>query len=722
VASVKPGESPIPVTYRTTIGTDLCPEDGKDIDALLTAYEDCFTDGETVGEVKGIYHRIDTGDARPISTAPRRISFAEKKIIAEQVQIMLDKGVIEPSFSPWSAAVVLIKRKNGTPRFCLDYRCLNAVTKKNVYPMPRADDLLHRFEGAQYFSSMDVRNGFWHIPIHPDDKEKTGFITPEGLFQFKRVPFGASNSPATFMRFMDRVLAGLKWTHCLAYLDDVLVYGSDLPEHNVRLEKVLQAIRNADLKLNPEKCVFAVRSLIYLGHEIDGTGIRPNPEKMDAIRNFPLPTNVQTLRSFLGLTSFFRRFVHQFARIAAPLHGLLKKSSKWHWGEEQENAMQQLKDSLINAPQLVHDNEKNHLVIRTDASKGGLGATISILRDKKEWPVTFISRRTSAAEENYHSNELECLALVWALEKLRHHLYGRPFIVYTDNSPLKWLCTKKKLEGRLARWILALQEYDFTVQHVKGVENGVADALSRNPVGEPEETDPTAHMDVCALVTQPFLHADLALLQQGDPTLGPILLEARKVDGKNPSGYHIYRDALYKENPSSGRSKLLVVPSILRRQIVESCHDFPAGGHNGIAKTLHRVMQRYWWPGLDRNVKAYVASCRSCQLNKPSNQRPQGLLMPIPPPSEPFDTIGVDHLGPFKTKSDGFKHIFVIMDYATKWLIAVPVADTTTNGVVKVPSQSVSLSIESPEESLPTEGQRSHQSNFPPSSTAMGSS
>ncbi len=223
--------SSVPITERTVIGDHLNNEEKESIAALLTKFEDCFTDGETVGTVEGVVHRIDTGDARPISLAPRRTSFEEKRIIAEQVAIMLDKGVIEPSQSPWSAAVVLTKRKNGSPRFCVDYRALNAVTKRDVYPMPRADDLIQRFEGAKYFSSMDVRNGFWHVPIHDEDKEKTAFVTPEGLFQFKKVPFGLTNSPATFMRFIDHILSGLKWTHCLAYLDDIMVYGTTFQEH-----------------------------------------------------------------------------------------------------------------------------------------------------------------------------------------------------------------------------------------------------------------------------------------------------------------------------------------------------------------------------------------------------------------------------------------------------------------------------------------------------------
>ncbi len=580
-------------TQQLSLGDNLTDKERADLIELLNRYSSCFAPGGTLGEIKGVYHHIETGNALLISTAPRRVSPGERRVIAEQVNSMLTRGIIEPSSSPWAAAVVIVPKKDGSPRFCVDYRALNDVTKKDVYPLPRADDLLLQISGAVMFSAMDLKDGFWQIPLLPEHKEKTAFVTPEGLYQFRRLPFGLCNSPSTFMRVVDRVLVGLKWTHCLAYLDDVLVFGNTAEQHQERLELVLIALESAGLKLHPGKCRFGVESVIYLGHIIDKNGVRPSPDKMIAVRHFPVPSDVSSLRSYLGLISFFRRFVAGFARIAFPLHQLLKKSVIWDWNEERNDAFNQLKQALLNAPTLAHDGETDRLILRTDAAKRGLGAMLSVKRDGKEWPVTFISRRTTKAEENYHSNELECLALVWALGKLRHHLYGRPFSVLTDNSALSWLRSKKDIGGKLARWILALQEYDFDIGHIKGIQNSAADALSRNPVGEAEETDPTERM-ICSLMAPPFQHEEIAVLQQGDVSLREIILKIRDGIAGEDSPFMIHRNALYRKNTGPGKEYLLVIPSILRRDVVHACHDMPTGGHMGQTKTLHRVNQRYW--------------------------------------------------------------------------------------------------------------------------------
>jgi len=676
-------EHPTELPTNLNFGDELNCHEREELLRVLKKNLACFSPGKIENVYIDACHRIDTGYNRPVSTAPRRVAPGERRIIAEQVSKLLQDDVIEPSSSPWASAVVLAKKKDGSPRFCVDYRSLNAVTKKDVYPLPRIDDLLQRLSGAAVFSSLDLKDGFWQVPVHHEDREKTAFVTPEGLFQFKYMAFGLSNAPATFMRLIDRVLVGLKWTHCLAYLDDVLVFGSDFSEHLLRLDLVLQALAKAGLKLRPDKCYFGVHRVMYLGHEVDRNGIRPDPDKLAALRQFPTPRDVKGLRSYLGLASFYRRFVLGFAKIAAPLHKLLKQNEAWSWGPEQENAFTALKEALLKAPTLVHDNETDRLILRTDASKTGLGAVLHVIRDGFELPVTFISRRTTTTEANYHSNELECLALVWALGKLRHYLYGRPFSVLTDNSALSWLQSKKDVGGKLGRWILALQEFDFDIRHLKGAHNVVADALSRYPVGAPEDTDPMEKM-VCCMISKPYSHNDVAVLQQGDPSIKPILLKTRDGCPVTSKDFTIHRNALYKRVDNSRSGKALVIPSFLRRDVLRALHDDPTGGHMGEEKTYYRVRQRYWWPGMSRSVKSYVSSCRTCQVNKPVGGTPVGKLMPIPPPAAPFDTIGADHLGPFKETKRGNRHILVLVDYLTKWVIAVPVKDTTSAGVMDV--------------------------------------
>ena len=275
---------------------------------------------------------------------------------------------------------------------------------------------------------------------------------------------------------------------CLVYLDDLVIYGKTFEEHCERLEAVLMALDQAGLSLNPEKCTFAVEEIACLGHQVTSNGIRPDPSKLEAILEFPSPATspphqrLTTLRSFLGIVSYYRRFVKNFASIASPLYQCLKKNAPWIWGEEQENAFQQMKSVLVSAPLLAHHEADGEMEMHTNASGYGLGAVLMQKVADEFHPIAYISRRLSPAESNYHSNELECLALVWALSKLRHYLNGRPFRVKTDSNVVRWLCQKKEIKGKFARWIIEMQEFDFSIEHLKGIDNRVADALSRHPI------------------------------------------------------------------------------------------------------------------------------------------------------------------------------------------------------------------------------------------------
>jgi ribonuclease HI len=376
--------------------------------------------------------------------------------------------------------------------------------------------------------------------------------------------------------------------------------------------------------------------------------------------------------------------VPNFAQKAQPLYTLLKKGATWQWGKSQQNSVDELKCALLLAPTLSHDEEDGNLELRTDASTLGLGAVLSLKRETEEQPIIFISRKLTPAETHYHSNELECLALIWSLEKLRSYLIGRKFCVFTDSNALKWLYSKRVLQGKFARWIMALQEFQLTVKHIKGSENVVADALSRCPVGLPELTDPTDRL-VCALVGSFYPPSELSLLQQGDPFMRPIFLKLQdpNQNAEVTKEFVLKKSVLYRKNDRVGRRFLLVVPSFLRREILEACHDDPSGGHFGINKTLSKVCERYWWPKMSLSVKTYVKSCSNCQFHKPITGLPVGELLPIPPPTRPFETIGIDHLGPFKRTLNGNQQIAVMMDYLTKWIVAVPVPDNRAPSVIQ---------------------------------------
>ena len=665
------------------IGDNLSAEERCAVLDLLRKRRRCFPSADgNLGSTNAADHAIDTGDAHPISCVPYRVSATERRIIMEKIAEMLKQGIIRPSFSPWAAPVVLVKKKSGEYRFCVDYRRLNSVTKRDVYPLPRMDDVFDRLAGAKFFSSLDLKSGYWQVPVAEADRSKTAFITPDGLYEFLRLPFGLNNAPSTFQRLMDRVLARLKWQMCLVYLDDVLVFGKTFEEHQKRLECVLIALEKAGLTLNVSKCIFATNRIFHLGHIIDEKGIRPDPEKISALVNFKIK-NVKSLRGFLGLASFYRRFVPEFAAIAHPLHSLLKKNSTWSWLADKELAKTELVNRLVSAPVLAHFDENIDVCVQTDASLVGLGAVLTQDSGEGPRPIAYISRRLTEAESKYHANELECLAIVWALKKLRHYVYGRRFSICTDSSAVRWLWSKKEVTGKFARWILSLQEFDFEIRHVKGVNNCVADALSRNP--DESCTGPSGsaigHV-VCVFDSRRpvgLSNAELAFQQQLDSQLRPIITSLNsKVPGKFADQFKIHGKVLYKRNPSQGRKFLLCVPSILRRKVIEFCHDDPSSSHMGIDKTVARVSERYWWPKFRASVRKYVSSCNYCQFHKCIPGFPAGQLQPIPPPDRPFHTIGMDHLGPFKVTSGGKKHILIAIDYLTKYVEAVAVTDTSS--------------------------------------------
>ncbi|UYV63925.1 hypothetical protein LAZ67_2006034, partial [Cordylochernes scorpioides] len=662
------------------INEDLTLSQKNELRQVLSKYSDLFS--SKLGKTNLAKHRIETENAKPIKHKPYRVSPKERDIIKEQIQDMLQEGVIRASSSPWAFPVILVRKRDGNWRFCVDYRKLNSITVKDVYPIPRIDDVMDTLQGSRYFTAIDLRSGYWQVEIEEQDKKKTAFTTSHGLYEFNVMPFGLCNAPATFERIMDNVLKNIKWKFCLCYLDDVVIYSPDFTTHLGRIEAVLKCFRESNLRLNGKKCRFGFEEIEILGHVTSKHGIKPADHNVKAIRDFPRPSKTKEIQSFIGLCSYYRKFIKNFSRIADPLFKLTRKDSPFIWSESQEEAFITLKSLLTNPPILSHFDPEAPTQIHTDASNIGLGATLVQTINGQEKVISYISRSLSKPERNYSTTEKECLALVWSMSKLRPYLYGRRFKVMTDHHALCWLRNLRDPTGRLARWALKIQEYDFEIIYKSGKKHLDADGLSRGPLPEADFDD-----NYDSLFFNPVIEDSDEYIENIKRCLGD-------TEGKRSivENFKEENGCLYKRNPRpEGRAWLLVVPRVRRRDILKEYHNHMICGHLGVTRTMHRLKDKYFWPSMLKDVVEYVRTCHLCQSRKGSNQLPAGLLHPIPAANYPFERVGIDLLGPLPSTKNRKKWMIVLTDYYTKYAETKAVIDATAREVAKFLTENVIL-------------------------------
>ena len=489
----------------------LTESEQEQLYAVLLNYADVFADDSgDLGKADKLQHTINTGDALPIRPPPRRIPAVPREEVRKLLREMEEKRIIRPSKSPWASPVVLVKKKDGSTRFCVDYRRLNSVTHKDAYPLPRIDDTLQSLSGSKWFSTIDLLSRYWQVDITESDREKTAFITHDGLFEFNVMPFGLCNAPATFQRLMNFALSGMLWSECLVYLDDIVIFGRTFEEHLSHLASVLARLRAVNMKAKLSKCNFLKEQVLYLGHVISPEGISTDPSKTQRITEWPTPKSVQEVQQFLGLAGYYRRFVQNFAGIAKPLQRLTERGRIFKWTIECENAFARLKLLLSTSPILSFPDFSLPFILDTDACQCGIGAVLSqIHKDGTERVVAFASRAMSKSERKYSVTQQELLAAVTFINYFRQFLLGKHFVLRTDHGSLQWLHSLKEPEGQLARWLERLQEYNFNIQHRKGSHHQNADALSRHPshhLDSPtmENVTSTVHND-CPQVVSPVI-------------------------------------------------------------------------------------------------------------------------------------------------------------------------------------------------------------------------
>lgn len=586
----------------------------------------------------------------------------------------MDSGIAKPSVSDYASPIVLVKKKNGSNRICVDYRALNKKIIKDRYPLPLIEDQLDKLQDARVFSTIDLKNGFFHVEVDTASQKYTAFIVPDGHYEFTRVPFGLCNSPAVFQKFVN--VAFQELIHegvVLTYMDDIIIPAADCENALRNLQRVLSVASQTGLEINWKKCSFLQRRVEFLGHVIENGCVHPSPQKTEAVQKFPKPENLRQVQSFLGLTGYFRKFIPGYSLIARPLTNLLRANTKFRFGKEQVDAFERLKVVLSNKPVLSLYRPKAETELHTDASMHGYGA-ILLQRDNDDnrlHPVFYASGKTTDLEEKYTSYELEVLAVVKALVKFRVYLLGIEFKIVTDCRAFALTMNKKDLCVRVARWALQLEEFNYTIEHRPGKNMTHVDALSRNPL-------PT-----CLLVDEDegALTVKLKRAQQEDPESTRItrLAEQGKVEG-----YTIRDGLLFRDDGGDVR---LVVPKSMAYQVIRQAH---ARGHFAASKTEAIVKRDYWIANLREKTEKVVRNCIDCILAEKKQGRQEGFLNTIDKGDIPLDTYHVDHLGPLASTKKSYRHIFVVVDSFTKftWLYATK-STSTAEVIDRLHKQSV---------------------------------
>ena len=665
---------------------DITDEQRRALAAMLLRRGDAFSVLGEIGMCDLVKHRIRLNDERqpPIRIPPRRTDWETRAKTEEFCDDLLRKGLIRKSHSPWSAPVVMCKKKDGSSRLTIDYRGLNKVTEFDAHPLVRIDDALDCLQNNSFFTTLDLASGYWQFKMDERDIEKTAFSTHSGHYEWLRMPMGQKNSGATLQMALQMLLADSNWLYTLSYVDDVILWSRDFDTHLKRLDEILGKFADASLLLKLEKCSFAQREVRYLGYLVTQHGIRPDPAKLKAVSDYPTPAAHEELQRFIGLTSYYRRFCHKYADIAKPLLKLLERKADrsfknaFRWTTECDSAFKRLRDMLVTAPVLAYPKMDDNFELTTDASEVGISAILS----QSGRPVAFASRVLTKAERNYSTTEKECLGLVWAVEHYRVYIYGRRCVLRTDHNPLLALSSSNKLKGRLARWALKLSEFELDIEHVAGKSIPHADALSRAPVGAVRLTD-------TSLVTPEEQERDetLRCVKDGIVTgrLTPAATEGARQLWRRRGTLRIEAGLLINRHKVRGRSRdQVVVPAHLVPAVLRLAHDEPMAGHQGGSRTLHRVKSRFFWNTMIADVFDWCRSCQACLHVKHPDRRDKAPHQQLPVPLRPWDFVSIDICGPFSPSQKGNKYILVVTDQATKWTEAFPMQRQDAESVCKI--------------------------------------
>ena len=623
-----------------------------EITSLLDRFTDVFPDDIPPGlpPNRGIEHQIDLVPGSALPNRPAyRMNPTETKELEKQVRELMSKGYIRESLSPCAVPVLLVPKKDGTWRMCVDCRAINNITIKYRYPIPQLDDMLDELSGATIFSKVDLKSGYHQVRMKEGDEWKTAFKTKQGLYEWLVMPFGLTNAPSTFMRLMNHVLRAYIGKFVVVYFDDILIYSKCFSDHVKHLEKVLEALRKESLFANLKKCTFCTNELAFLGFVVSSQGLQVDQETIKAIQEWPTSTTIGHVRSFHGLASFYRRFVKDFSTIAAPLTTVIKKTAVFFWGQAQQDAFDKLKHSLTNAPVLVLPNFDNTFEVECDASGLGIGAVLT----QRGKPVAYFSEKLSGATLNYPTYDKELYALVRSLETWQHYLLAKEFVIHTDHEMLKHLRGQTTLKRRHAKWLEFVETFSYIIKYKKGKGNIVADALSRR------------YALISIMEAKVLGSEHLKDQYEEDLDFGAIY-QACTTAASGP---------FYQHEGFLFRYKRLCIPQgSMRELLIRESHEGGLMGHFGVDKTLSVLVEHFFWPHLKRDVEKFCARCITCIKSK-SRSHPYGFYMPLPIPNMPWVDISMNFvLGLPKIRHKD--SIFVVVDRFSKMAHFIPCAKT----------------------------------------------
>lgn len=638
-----------PLIERIEKEADIPLEHKKSVKKLILKYAHVFSESDTdIGYCTKIKHHIVTREEVPIAIPPRRIPIGIEDKVDKLVEDLLEKNIIRKSESPWNAPLVIITKANGDIRLCVDYRQLNLVTVRPIYPIPETGQLFDALSGAKIFSVLDLSNGYYNVEVNEADKEKTAFSTRRGQYEFNRMPFGLSSAPATFQRLMHLILQNENWEQCLIYLDDVLIFGNSYEQHLSRLEKVLARIEDSGVKLKPDKCNFLLKEVSYLGHKITEEGIKTDPIKIEKVKNWSEPGCFSDLHSFIAFCNYYRKFIKDFGYVVQPLETILKqdkqkingKYSKKQiiWNDEGKKAFKQIKELLTTAPVLAYPLREGMFILDTDASHSHIGGILSQVQNGDEKVIAYTSKKLTNSELKYCVTRKELLAVYVFVKQFRHYLLGRCFKIRTDHKALIWLKNwKNPNTSQYFTWITELEEYDFTIEHRPGRCHINADYMSRPECEQCE-------------------------LRHDEPKKRRNIKLVEKKNDENQIIRILEEDYTFQR----------------KNKIMEYYHNNM--GHPGFEKTKELIQKFHNWKDMNKEIKMFVEKCIPCLKRK------NGILSNCIPKkhfeaNEVFEKICIDITGPLP-ECKGYRYILGVIDVFSRYIMLIPLKGIKSKQVI----------------------------------------